>query len=74
MQEGHVEFIEVESLVGAECWLRDPVPGDLTVCRDAKAAEVLRGPMLLFPTQKGETLVLVAAGTFPASFQHAVPV
>ena len=33
----------------------------LTVYRDGKPGETLRGPLLQFPTRRGESLVLIAA-------------
>jgi hypothetical protein len=73
MRSGQVEFVELISQAGAECRLRNPFAGDADLHRDGKKAATLSGSLLRFPTRKGERLVLVAAGTDPASFKRAVP-
>jgi hypothetical protein len=73
MKGGQVEFVEIESQAGAECRLRNPFARDVDVYRDGKKAATMSGSLLRFPTRKGERLVLVAAGTDPASFKRAVP-
>ncbi len=57
---GRVTIVEIESKAGAECGLRNPW-GDVAVVlkRDGKS-ESLQGPLLRFPTRKGEKLVLSA--------------
>ena len=73
IEDGKVGFVEIESQAGAECRLRNPFPGSVTLHRDGGPAETLRGSLLQFPSRKGETLVLVAAGSSPSSFKRAVP-
>jgi len=73
IKKSQVEFVELESKAGAECRLRNPFAGDVAVHRDGKRAETVRGSLLRLATNKGERLVLVAAGTEPGSFRRAVP-
>lgn len=73
MRGGSVEFVELESQAGAECRLRNPFAGSVDVYRTGRKSETVTGPMLRFATRKGERLVLVAAGTDPASVRRAVP-
>jgi len=73
MRDGQVEFVEIESQAGAQCRLRNPFSGDAALYRDGKQAETLRGSLLQFATRKSERLVVVAAGTTPASFHRAIP-
>jgi hypothetical protein len=70
---GTVEFVEIHSLAGSECQLRNPWgEAAATVYRDGKKAEDLSGARLLFATRKGETIVLVQPGTTPAQFQQTI--
>jgi hypothetical protein len=73
MKGGQVGFVEIESQAGAECRLRNPFAGNVNVYGDRKKAAAMSGSLLRFPTRKNERLVLVAAGTDPASFKGAVP-
>jgi hypothetical protein len=73
MRNGQVGFVELQSQAGVECRLRNPFAGEAAVYRDGKQAETVSGSLLRFPTRKGETLVIVAAGTTPASFTRAIP-
>ena len=73
IEKGSVEFVEIESQAGAECRLRNPFPGEVKLHRDGGHVETLSGPMLAFPTRKGEKLILVAAGREPAEFKRAIP-
>ncbi len=68
LHEGQIEFVELESLAGSECRLRNPWPGrDVVLHRKGRSARTLRGPLLTFPTRKGESLLLVTRGTRPES-------
>jgi hypothetical protein len=67
MQNGAVEFVELESRAGAKCRLRNPFPGEAVVYRDGRRAESARGSLLELETRTGERLVVVAAGTDPRS-------
>jgi hypothetical protein len=67
MKAGRIEFVQVESQAGGECRLRNPWPDTVvTLYRDDKKTEDLSGPLLTFPTQRGEVLVLVPKGTTPS--------
>ncbi len=56
MKKGRVEFVEVESLAGAECRLRNPW-GDRAVVNGKPMA----GSLLTFPTRKGERIRVTPA-------------
>ena len=63
MRRGRVEYVEIESLAGAECRLRNPW-GDVKVnlFRDGKAAGTLRGALLTFGTARGEKVRVTSTG------------
>jgi hypothetical protein len=67
-----VGFVELESLAGAECQLRNPFPEGAALFRDGGAAEKLQGTLLRFPTRKGERMVVVAAGRTPAQERRKI--
>ena len=70
---GKTEFVELESLAGSECRLRNPFGGDLVVYRDGRRAETARGDFLRIATRQGEKLILVPAGTDAAALKRVVP-
>jgi hypothetical protein len=69
---GRVGFVELESLAGAECRLRNPFDGGVALFRDGRAAEKLQGTLLRFATRKGERIVVVAANRTPAEERRKV--
>jgi hypothetical protein len=73
MRAGSVEFVELVSQAGAECRLRNPFSGDVTLHRDRKKSETLRGSLLQFPTRKGERIVVVPATASPTDYKRNVP-
>ncbi len=72
IEAGRAGFVELESLAGAECRLRNPFPGGAALFRDGRAAEKLDGPLLRFAMRKGERIVVVAAGRTPAQERRKV--
>jgi hypothetical protein len=66
MRGGEVEFVEVHSLAGSECRLRNPW-GDtaVTLHRNGTPSSDFTGLLLTFPTAKGETIVVVPQGREP---------
>jgi hypothetical protein len=73
IQDGRVAFVELESQAGAECRLRNPFDGEVTLYRDGAKAEGLKGTMLRFGTRKGERVTVLAAGTALADARRSVP-
>jgi Glycoside hydrolase family 95, C-terminal domain len=74
MKSGRIEFVEIESLAGAECRLRNPWPQSaVTLFRDSRRSEELEGPLLQFATRKGETIIAAPRGIDPAGFKRTVP-
>jgi hypothetical protein len=53
---GRIEIVEIESLAGAECRLRNPWTGGARV-----NGRAMTGPLLVFPTRKGETIRVASA-------------
>jgi hypothetical protein len=75
MKSGHIEFVEIESLAGEECGLRNPWPQDaVTLFRDGRRSEELEGALLRFSTRQGETIILAPGGVNPADLNRTVPV
>jgi hypothetical protein len=72
-RKGVVEFAELHSQLGQACHLRNPWnEAEVTVYREGKKAENLTGSLLKFATQKGESIVVVRAGTDPARFKRTI--
>jgi hypothetical protein len=79
IKRGRVGFVELESQAGvaksamSECWLRNPWgEGEVTLYRDGKKSETLRGSLLQFPTRKGERVVVVTSGDTPQTHRRAL--
>jgi len=79
IQAGKVDFVEVRSLAGSECRLRNPWgrggregEATATLYRDGKQAETLSGSLLKFNTRQGEQIVLVQPGKTPAELKRVV--
>jgi hypothetical protein len=73
IREGRVAFVELESQAGAECRLRNPFDGEVTLYRYGARAEGLKGTMLRFGTKKGERVTVLAAGASLADARRSVP-
>ena len=73
IREGRVGFVELESQMGAECRLRNPFDGEVTLYRDGAKAEGLAGTMMRFGTRKGKRVTVLAAGVAPADARRRVP-
>ena len=71
--KGRAEFVELHSLAGAECRMRNPFGGDAVVYREGRRAETARGDLLRVSTRVGERLTLVPVGTDPARLRRAAP-
>jgi hypothetical protein len=73
-RHGGVRFVELKSRVGQPCCLRNPWPEhEVTLHRDGKPAERLRGDLFRFPTRPGETLVLLPAEKSLPTTPYSVP-
>ena len=67
MEQGQIEFVQIQSKVGGECRLHNPWPGKtVTLYRNGKKNEDLSGSLLVFSTAKGETITVVLKGTKPS--------
>ncbi len=71
---GRIQFVQLESQQGAPCRARNPFPGPVDLYRNGAKAETLQGSLLQFPTTRGETLLLVAAGANPETLRRSIPV
>jgi hypothetical protein len=66
MNGGKIEFAQIKSLYGEKCRLRNPWPAaTVTLYRDSKKAEELKGDLLVFATRKDETIVILPRGSNP---------
>ncbi len=73
IERGRIGFVELESQAGAECRLRNPWgESEVTLYRDGKKSESLKGSLLRFPTRKGERIVVVAQGDTPQAHRRAL--
>ena len=64
MEKGKISFVEIRSLAGETCRIRNPWGEKTTVAlyRNGKKKEKMNGSLLKFKTEKGETIVLVPEG------------
>jgi hypothetical protein len=62
-RRGKVEFVEIDSLAGARCRVRNPwgVAG-VTVFRGGVDTGTLSNPLLEFDTRRGERITIAPAG------------
>jgi hypothetical protein len=66
MAGGKVDCVELESLAGAECRLRNPWgEAAVTLYRDGKKAETASGSLITFATRKGEKILVAGPGFTP---------
>ncbi len=57
MKDGEITLVEIESQLGGRCRLRNPWgKGPVLLRRDGRSAESLRGSLLVFNTEPGETV------------------
>ncbi len=74
MRDGKVAFVEIESRMGSICRLRNPWPGEsATLYRDWRRGEELDGGLLEFPTNRGETILVVPRGANPSKLRQSIP-
>lgn len=74
MKRGRVEFVEIESVAGEECRLRNPwPPATITLFRDGRKSEELKGGLLRFATRRGERITAVPEGVDPADLGRSIP-
>jgi hypothetical protein len=67
-QNGTIPLVEIQSQTGGVCRLQNPwADKNVTLHRNGKQAEDLSGSLLVFPTVKGETIVMVPQGSTPSS-------
>ena len=63
MEKGNIPFVQLESLAGNECRVRNPWGNaNLTLYRNGKRAEDVSGALLRINTTKGETITLAPQG------------
>jgi hypothetical protein len=73
-RRGQVEFVEIQSLLGRECRLRNPWGGaPVTAYRDGEKAESRDGALLVFDLHQGKSILLVRSGTDPDQFKQTIP-
>ncbi len=70
---GVVEFVEIHSEQGSTCQLRNPWPyRTARLYRDGQPAEEVSGGLFQLPTKKGETLILIPAGSDLERFKKSL--
>ena len=73
MRAGQIEFVEMQSQAGEQCRLRNPWgESAVTLYRDGKKAEEVKGSLLTFATRKGEKVLALRSGSSPEKFRRAV--
>ena len=66
MKNGKVPFVEIESQLGRSCAIRNPwQDGAVTLYRNGKKSENLKGKLLRFDTQKNERITIAPKGIVP---------
>ncbi len=66
IRKGQVRFVELLSQAGGECRLRNPWgESGVTLYRDGKRSEELKGSLLAFQSRKGENIVVAPRGSSP---------
>jgi hypothetical protein len=74
LKSGKVEFIEMTSLRGGPCTLRNAWgKQSVDLYRNNKESETLSVELLTFDTKKNENIVMVKSGTKPADFRVTLP-
>jgi hypothetical protein len=60
-------------MAGEQCRLRNPWgESAVTLYRDGKRAEEVKGSLLTFATRKGETVLALRSGSSPEKFRRTV--
>ncbi len=72
-QKGIIEFVEINAQLGGECRVRNPWPErEVALYRNGLKEQDLKGSLLQFKTGRGENIVLVLPGGFPAQFKRKI--
>ena len=59
LRDGEVKSLTLESEAGRDCTLHNPWPGrEVTLTRNGRVAENLKGELLRFPTRVGERVAM----------------
>jgi hypothetical protein len=73
LQKGEIEFVEITSQLGSECRLRNPWPDrEVSVYRNGKIEQNIKGSLLQFKTGRAENIVLVSQSSSPAQFKRTI--
>jgi hypothetical protein len=71
MRKSEIEFVEIHSQLGGECWLRNPWgEGEVTLFLNGLQTEKLVGSLLKFSTAKGEVIVICERGETLQQFKR----
>ena len=65
MEKGRIEFVEIRSQAGGECRLHNPWPNAAVTLYRGEKTEDLSGALLVFKTDKGESVTLAPKGAAP---------
>jgi hypothetical protein len=58
IENGSINLVELQSVAGSRCKLRNPFPGAVDLYRNGKQAERLSGTLIEFSTDKGERITV----------------
>ncbi|MEW9534471.1 hypothetical protein [Microbispora sp. NPDC049125] len=75
IKSGEVQYVEIESQLGAKARVRNPWDSDVVLYRDGARAQTLtssKNKMLVFQTRVGERIVLVRPGTTPDMYKSSL--
>lgn len=72
MQGGQTEFVQVRSLQGADCRIRNPWASSVTLWHNGHEVRKLGGDLLQFQTRKDQVYVLTKQGTVPGQYKRII--
>jgi hypothetical protein len=74
MQNGQVEFVEIESQLGGPCRLRNPWKDEeVKVYSEGRKGKNMKGSLLAFETVENQVFVFVPKGTSPSRLRRTIP-
>jgi hypothetical protein len=71
-RKGNIEFVEIHSLFGEICQIRNPWTGPVDLYRNGTKVQTSSEPFFVLETQKEEILVLVPEGAKPEAVKRSV--
>ncbi|MHC4645604.1 MAG: glycoside hydrolase family 95-like protein, partial [Planctomycetota bacterium] len=73
MQNGRIDFVEIESQLGGECRLRNPWPDtEVTLYSNGEKWRNMEGSLLRFDTCEDQIITAVPQGRSPGQFKRVI--